>query len=71
MIRKGDASEPTEFGKLVKLQEAENQVIDYEVFAQRPSDMDLLIPAIELHQRSWGARLARLFADTGSIPPRT
>jgi hypothetical protein len=26
VIRKGNASEPTEFGKLVKLQEAENQV---------------------------------------------
>jgi hypothetical protein len=34
VIRKGKASKPTEFGKLVKLQEAENQIIvDYEVFA--------------------------------------
>src|SRR5207344_298322 len=47
VIRKGKASKPTEFGKLVKLQEAENQIIvDYEVFARRPSDMDLLLPAI-------------------------
>ena len=56
VIRKGKASKPTEFGKLVKLQEAENQIIiDYEVFAQRPSDMDLLIPAIEFIKRSWDA----------------
>jgi IS5 family transposase len=35
VIRKGKASKPTEFGKLVKLQEAENQIIvDYEVFAR-------------------------------------
>jgi transposase, IS5 family len=32
VIRKGKAAKPTEFGKMVKLQEAENQiVIDYEV----------------------------------------
>src|SRR5215469_13520196 len=31
IIRKGKASKPTEFGKMVKLQEAENQIItDYE-----------------------------------------
>ena len=38
MIRKGKASKPTEFGKLVKLQEAEHQIIiDYEVFAHGPA----------------------------------
>lgn len=37
IIRKGKASKPTEFGKLVKVQEAENQIIThYEVFAERP-----------------------------------
>jgi IS5 family transposase len=50
VIRKGKAAKPTEFGKLVNLQEAENQiVIDYEVYAQRPHDAELLIPAIEIH----------------------
>jgi IS5 family transposase len=52
IIRKGKASKPTEFGKMVKLQEAENQIITaYEVYDQRPSDRDLLIPAVEMHQR--------------------
>src|SRR5215510_16371558 len=38
-IRKGKAGKPNEFGKLAKLQEAENQiVIDYEVYEQRPND---------------------------------
>ena len=38
---------------MVKLQEAENQiVIDYEVFGQRPSDSDLLIAAIEIKRGS-------------------
>jgi transposase, IS5 family len=50
IIRKGKAGKPTEFGKMVKLQEAENQiVVDYEVYDRRPSDCDLLIPAIDTH----------------------
>ena len=56
IIRKGKAAKPNEFGKMVKLQEAENQiVVDYEVYDRRPNDSDLLIPAIETHQ----ARLRR------------
>jgi IS5 family transposase len=51
VIRKGKASKPTEFGKMLKIQEAENQiVIDFEVYDQKPSDSDLLIPSIEAHQ---------------------
>jgi IS5 family transposase len=66
IIRKGKAGKPNEFGKMVKLQEAENQiVIDYEVFGQRPSDSDLLIAAIEIHQARLG-RTPRLVAgDAG------
>jgi IS5 family transposase len=55
IIRKGKAGKPNEFGKLVKLQEAENQiVIDYEVYDRRPNDSDLLVPAIEIHQAVLG-----------------
>src|SRR5262249_46614425 len=62
IIRTGKASKPTEFGKMVKLQEAENQIItDYEVYAQRPYDSDLLIPAIDRHQTLLG-RAPRLVA---------
>src|SRR6202046_3205409 len=44
------ASKPTEFGKMVKIQEAENQIVIHcEVFDQRPSDSDLLTPSIEKH----------------------
>jgi len=46
IIRKGKTSKPNEFGKVVKLQEAENQiVIDYEVYDQRPAIPHLLVPA--------------------------
>jgi IS5 family transposase len=35
VIRKGKAGKPNEFGKMIKLQEAENQIIiDYEVYAR-------------------------------------
>jgi IS5 family transposase len=66
VIRKGKANKPTEFGKLIKLQEAENQiVIDYQVYEQRPSDTDLLIPAIEAHEAKLGRVPRLLAADAG------
>jgi transposase, IS5 family len=62
IIRKGKAGKPNEFGKVVKLQEAEDQiVIDYEVYDRRPNDSDLLIGAIETHQARLG-RTPRLVA---------
>jgi IS5 family transposase len=66
IIRKGKASKPTEFGKLVQLQEAENQIIThYDVFDQRPSDRELLQGAVATHQRILG-RIPRLVtADAG------
>jgi IS5 family transposase len=62
VIRKGKAGKPNEFGKMVKLQEAENQIItDYEVYARRPYDSDLLVAAIQTHQALLG-RVPRLVA---------
>jgi len=52
VIRKGKASKPTEFGKMVKIQEAEAQIVThYEVYSERPSDCDLLLPAIAVHEQ--------------------
>jgi IS5 family transposase len=66
LIRKGKAGKPNEFGKLVKLQEAENQiVIDYEVYDERPADTDLLIPAIEKHQAVLERTPRLVAADAG------
>ncbi len=66
IIRKGKAGKPNEFGKMVKLQEAENQiVIDYEVYDRRPSDSDLLVPAIEIHQAKLGRTPRLVAADAG------
>jgi IS5 family transposase len=66
VIRKGKASKPTEFGKMVKIQEAENQiVIAFEVYDQKPSDSDLLIPSIEAHQERMGRTPDLAAADAG------
>jgi len=66
VIRKGKASKPTEFGKMVKIQEAENQIVIHcEVFDQRPSDSDLLIPSIEKHQELLGRVPDLAAADAG------
>jgi hypothetical protein len=66
IIRKGKASKPNEFGKLVQVQEAENQIIThYEVFAERPSDRDLLVPAVEEHRRRFGRVPEMVAGDAG------
>ncbi len=65
-IRKGKLSKPTEFGKLVKIQEAEHQIItDYEVFLVRPADQELLIPAIEKHREIFGCVPQLAATDAG------
>jgi len=66
VIRKGKASKPTEFGKMVKIQEAENQIITHcEVFDQRPSDSDLLTPSIKKHKELFGLVPDLATADAG------
>jgi transposase, IS5 family len=66
VIRKGKAGKPTEFGKLVQIQEAENQVIThYAVFDQRPSDSELLVPSVEQHIQQFGRAPEVVAADAG------
>jgi len=66
IIRKGKGGKPTEFGKMVKIQEAEQQIVThYEVYEQRPADAALLVAAVELHRQQF-ARAPRLVtADAG------
>lgn len=55
IIRKGKASKPTEFGKMVKIQESENQIItDYVVYEKRPSDSELVVAALDAHEKRLG-----------------
>lgn len=64
IIRKGKASKPTEFGKMV--QEAENQIVThYDVFDERPSDRELLCGAVEAHEQILGRVPVLATADAG------
>jgi len=67
VIRKGKAGKPNEFGKMVKLQEAEQQIITaYVVYEKRPSDSDLLIAALDAHEQTFG-RVPRLVAGDAAF----
>jgi len=65
-IRKGKIAKPTEFGKLVTIQESEHQIITaYEVHATRPADMTLWTPALERHIEVFGHAPDIAAADRG------
>ena len=66
VIRKGKANKPNEFGKLVKIQEVENQLIThYEVLEKRPADSTLLIPSLQRHIQQFDDAPHALTADPG------
>jgi IS5 family transposase len=50
VIRKGKPHKPTEFGKVVKIQEADGKIItDFDVYDTNLSDTQLFVPSIEKH----------------------
>lgn len=66
VILKGKAGKPNEFGKMVKVQEAENQIVtSYEVYEQRPDDRAILLEAVAEHERRLGRRPRLVAADAG------
>ena len=66
IIRKGKASKPTEFGKMVKIQEAENQIVThYEVFEEKPADTALLVDAVSKHEEILGRTPELVATDAG------
>jgi IS5 family transposase len=66
VIRKGKAAKPTEFGKVVKLQEADGHIItDYAVCATRRPDDELWVPALERHRALFGRPPHLAVADAG------
>jgi IS5 family transposase len=71
VIRRARPSKATEFGKMIKVQEAEAQIVtSHEVYEKRPSDSDLLVPAIELHRDRLGRVPALVAGDAGFYSAR-
>jgi IS5 family transposase len=65
-IRKGKLVKPTEFGKLVTIQEAEGQIVTaYAVHAGRPADSTLWTPALQAHQHTFGQAPYLAVGDRG------
>jgi IS5 family transposase len=65
IIRKGKLAKPTEFGRLVMIQEAEAQFItDYRV-CERLSDRALWVPALDRHRALFGHPPQLAVADGG------
>jgi IS5 family transposase len=65
-IRKGKVAKPTEFGKLVTVQEAEHQIVTaYAVHARRPADVELWTPALDAHEAIFGRLPDLAAADRG------
>ena len=71
IIRKGKLAKPTEFGRLVKIQEAEAQFItDYAVCERRQADRALWGPALDRHIALFG-RAPQLAVADGGFASRT
>ncbi len=65
-IRKGKLAKPTEFGKLVTIQESEHQIVTaFEVHADRPADAHLWTPALDRHRQIFGRPPALATGDKG------
>ncbi len=66
IIRKGKLAKPTEFGRLLMIQEAEAQFItDYQVCERRLSDRALWVPALDRHRALFGHPPQLAVADGG------
>lgn len=65
-IRKGKAHKPTEFGRLVRIDEVENGIVsNYSVEADNRSDQKSWVPAVEGHKALFGRVPRMATADRG------
>lgn len=66
VIRKGKLHKPTEFGRLVRLDEVEGGIIsNYEVLAGNRADATSFVPAVEQHIETFGRAPRMATADRG------
>jgi IS5 family transposase len=65
-IRKGKAHKPTEFGRLVRIDEVENGIVShYDVKDGNPADANDFVPAVSQHKQTFGRAPKRATADRG------
>lgn len=66
VVRKGKAHKPNEFGRLVRIDEVEgNLVSNYQIAAGNPADQQQWVPALQTHQRIFGRAPSMAAADRG------
>jgi len=66
IIRKGKPDKPTEFGRLVRLDEVEKGIIsEYSIAVGNPADQQQWRPALESHQKLFGVVPQLAAADRG------
>jgi transposase, IS5 family len=66
IIRKGKLDKPTEFGRLVRLDEVENGIISgYAIAVGNPADPQQWVPALEKHRQTFGGPPQLVAADRG------
>lgn len=66
VLRRGKVAKPTEFGRLVRVDETENGVVSgYEVTAGAPSDATLWAGALDQHEARFGRAPRMATADRG------
>ena len=66
VIRKGKVSKPTEFGRLVRIDEVENGIVSqYDVAEGNPADQSQWVPALTEHTEQFGKPPEMAVADRG------
>ena len=66
LLIRGKSGKPVEFGHMVQIQQVDGKFItDYEVFERKPTETQLVQPAIESHRRLFGEYPDTLTADKG------
>ena len=66
VIRKGKVSKPTEFGRLVRIDEVENGIVShYDVADGNPADQPQWLPALNKHTEQFGQPPEMATADRG------
>jgi IS5 family transposase len=71
VIRKGKAHKPTEFGRLVRLDEVEQGIVSgYQVLEGNPADTTSWLPAVDHHHACFGHAPQLATADRGFFSAR-